>query len=80
MAEESSFLDLYGTSLAVVGAVGMWESRSDFQGRCKTRRVLQPPSFPRPFRRLSQALEEFSFGFLHALGGFGVADRGSDAL
>src|ERR1035438_4990235 len=49
MAEESSFQDLnLKNSLAVVEAVGMWESRSDFQGGCKTRRVLQPPSFPPP--------------------------------
>ena len=46
MAEESSFQDLnLKNSLAVVEAVGMWESRSDFQGGCETRRVLQPPSF-----------------------------------
>jgi len=31
-------------SLAVVEAVGMWESRSDFQGGGETRRVLPPPS------------------------------------
>ena len=80
MAEESSFLDLYGTSLAVVGAVVMWESRSDFQGGCETRRVLQLPSFPPPFRRLPQLLEEFGFGLLHALSGFGIAEGGSDAL
>src|SRR5271167_3067041 len=49
MAEESSFLGLYWTSLAVVGAVEMWESRSDFQGGCETRRVLHSPSFPPPF-------------------------------
>jgi hypothetical protein len=58
----------------------MWESRSDFQGGCETRRVLHLPSFPRPFCRLSQQLEEFAFGLLHALGGFGIADRSSDAL
>src|SRR5208337_3248780 len=79
------FLGLYGTSLAVVGAVGMWEWRSDFQGGCETRRVLQPPSFPPPFRRLPfrrlpQLLEEFAFGLLHALGGCGIAEGGSDAL
>ena len=27
----------------------MWESRSDFQGGCETRRVLHAPSFPQPF-------------------------------
>jgi hypothetical protein len=95
MAEESSFLDLYWTSLAVVGAVGVWESRSDFQAGCETRRVLPPASFPPPFflrpvgreflslpsaRRLAQLLEEFVFGLLHALRGFGVAAGGSDTL
>ena len=80
MAEESSFLELYGTSLAVVGAVAMWESQSDFQGGCETRRVLQAPSFPPPLRRLPQLLKEFGFGLLHALGSFGIADRSSDAL
>ena len=58
----------------------MWESRSDFQGGCETRRVLHAPSFPQPLRRLPQLLEEFDFGLLHALGSFGIADRGSDAL
>jgi hypothetical protein len=58
----------------------MWQSRSDFQGGCETRRVLHLPSFPRPFRRLPQLLEEFAFGLLHALGSFGIADRSSDAL
>ena len=67
-------------SLAAVGAVGMWESRSDFQGGCETRRVLQPPSFPPPFRRLLQLLEEFAFGLLHTLGGFGITESGSNAL
>jgi len=57
-----------------------WESRSDFQGGCETRRVLHAPSFPRPFRRLSQLLEEFGFDFLHALGGFGIAEGCGDAL
>ena len=74
------FLILYGTSLAAVGAVEMWQSRSDFQGGCETRRVLHAPSFPRPFRWLSQQLEEFGLGLLHALGGFSIADRSSDAL
>jgi hypothetical protein len=32
------------------------------------------------FCRLTQLLEEFAFGLLHALGGFGIADRSSDAL
>src|SRR5271165_1229131 len=77
---KAPFWILYGTSLAVVGAVAMWESRSDFQGRCETRRVLHPPSFPPPFRRLPQLLEEFDFGLLHALGGFGIAESRSDAL
>src|SRR5208283_1625862 len=87
---KAPFLILYGTSLAVVGAVGMWESRSDFQGGCETRRVLHLPSFPPPFaprfsflckaRRLSQPLEEFGFGLLHALGSFGIADCSGDAL
>jgi hypothetical protein len=67
----------------------MWESRSDFQGGCETRRVLHPPSIPPPFLpRASffseagrpQLLEEFAFGLLHALGGFGIADCGGDAL
>src|SRR5271166_101646 len=49
MAEESSFLDFVLNELAAVGAVGMWESRSDFQGGCETRRVLHAPSFPPPF-------------------------------
>src|ERR1019366_8537324 len=40
MAEESSFQGLnLKNSLAVVEAVGMWKSRSDFQGGCETRRV-----------------------------------------
>jgi hypothetical protein len=40
MAEESSFQGLnLKNSLAVVEAVGMWESRSDFQGGGETRRV-----------------------------------------
>ena len=81
MAEESSFQGLnLKNSLAVVEAVGMWESRSDFQGGCETRRVLHAPSFPRPFRRLSQPLKKFGLGLLHALGGFGIADRSRDAL
>ena len=90
MAEESSFQGLnLKNSLAVVEAVGMWESRSDFQGGGETRRVLQPPSFPPPFvPRASffpeagrpQLLEEFAFGLLHTLGGFGIADRRGDAL
>jgi hypothetical protein len=58
----------------------MWQSRSDFQGGCETRRVLPLPSFPRPFRRLPQLLEEFDFGLLQALGSFGIADRSRDAL
>ena len=58
----------------------MWESRSDFQGRCETRRVWHAPSFPQPLRRLPQLLKEFGFGLLHTLGSFGIADRGSDAL
>ena len=57
----------------------MWQSGSDFQGGCETRRVLHLPSFPRSFRRLPQLLEEFSFGFLHALGSCGIADRSRDA-
>jgi hypothetical protein len=77
---KAPFLILYCTSLAVVGAVEMWEARSDFQGRCETRRVLHLPSFPRPFGRPPQLLEEFGFGLLHALGGLGIAEGGSDAL
>ena len=90
MAEESSFHGLnLRNSLAVVEAVGMWESRSDFQGGGETRRVLQPPSFPPPFlppasffseARRPQLLKEFALGLLHALGGFGIAERGGDAL
>ena len=86
MAEESSFQGLnLKNSLAVVEAVGMWESRSDFQGGCETRRVSQPPSFPPPASfffeaRRPQLLEEFAFGLLHTLGGFGIADRRGDAL
>jgi hypothetical protein len=90
VAEESSFQGLnLKNSLAVVEAVGMWESRSDFQGGCETRRVLHPPSIPPPFLpRASffseagrpQLLEEFAFGLLHALGGFGITDCGGDAL
>jgi len=90
MAEESSFQGLnLRNSLAVVEAVGMWESRSDFQGGGETRRVLQPPSFPPPFlppasffseARRPQLLEEFALGLLHTLGGFGIADRRGDAL
>jgi len=90
MAEESSFQGLnLKNSLAVVEAVGMWESRSDFQGGGETRRVLPPPSFPPPLLpRASffpkacrpQLLEEFAFGLLHTLGGFGIADRRGDAL
>ena len=90
MAEESSFQGLnLRNSLAVVGAVGMWKSRSDFQGRGETRRVLQPPSFPPSFlppasffseARRPQLLEEFALGLLHTLGGFGIADRRGDAL
>src|SRR5674476_1275485 len=82
MAEESSFQGLNSrNSLAVVEAVGMWESRSDFQGGCETRRVSHPPSFPPPLLpRASffpeagrpQLLEEFAFGLLHTLGGFEV--------
>ena len=90
MAEESSFQGLNSrNSRAVVEAVGMWESRSDFQGGGETRRVSQPPSFPPPLLpRASffpeagrpQLLAEFAFGLLHALGGFGIADRRGDAL
>ena len=90
MAEESSFQGLnLKNSLTVVEAVGMWESRSDFQGECETRRVLHPPSIPPPLLpRASfffeagrpQLLEEFALGLLHALGGFGIADRRGDAL
>ena len=90
MAEESSFQGLnLKNSLAVAGAVGMWESRGDFQGGGETRRVLQPPSFPPPFlppasfffeARRPQLLEEFAFGLLHTLGGFGIADCRGDAL
>jgi hypothetical protein len=58
----------------------MWQSRSDFQGGCETRRVLHAPSFPRSFRRLPQLLKEFAFGLLHALGGLGIADCGGDAF
>src|ERR1039457_4827140 len=81
MAEESSFQGLnLKNSLAVVGAVGMWQSRSDFQGGCETRRVLHLPSFPQPFRRLSQPLEEFGFGLLPERGSLVVAGRSSDGL
>jgi len=87
MAEESSFQGLnLRNSLAVVEAVGMWESRSDFQGGGETRRVSPPPSFPPPFLPFfpeagrPQLLEEFAFGLLHTLGGFGIADRRGDAL
>jgi hypothetical protein len=90
VAEESSFQGLnLKNSLAVAGAVGMWESRSDFQGGGETRRVLPPPSFPPPFlppasfffeARRPQLLEEFAFGLLHTLGGFGIADCRGDAL
>ena len=38
------------------------------------------PSFPRPSRRPPQRVEQFAFGLLHALCGFGVAAGGSDAL
>jgi hypothetical protein len=58
----------------------MWESQSDFQGGCETRRVLHLPSFPQPFCRRSQLLEEFAFGLLPTLSSFGIADRSSDAL
>src|SRR3974377_632518 len=58
----------------------MWESRSDFHGGCETRRVLQLPSLPQPFCGLSQPLEEFGFGLLHALGSFAIADGSSDAV
>ena len=70
----------------------MWESRSDFQGGCETRRVLhstvistalsaaQFAVFSSSPARWPQLLEEFAFGLLHALGGFGIADRGGDAL
>ena len=89
---KAPFLILYWTSLAVVGAGGMWESRSDFQAGCETRRVLQLASFPLPFStaRLGasffpqastpQLCEEFAFGLLHTLGGFGIAERRGDAL
>jgi hypothetical protein len=41
VAEESSFQGLnLKNSLAVVEAVGMWESRSDFQGGGETCREL----------------------------------------
>jgi len=90
MAEESSFQGLnLKNSLAVVEAVGMWESRSDFQGGGETRRVSPPPSFPPPLlspasffpeARRPQLLEEFALGLLHTLGGFGIADRRGDAL
>src|ERR1039457_3485425 len=49
MAEESSFQGLnLKNSLAVVEAVGMWESRSDFQGGGETRRVCTHRHFHRP--------------------------------
>jgi len=90
MAEESSFQGLnLKNSLAVVEAVGMWESRSDFQGRCETRRVSHLPSFPPPLlppasfffeARRPQLLEEFALGLLHTLGGFGIAEGRGDAL
>ena len=81
VAEEGSFPGLnLKNSLAVAEAVGMWESRSDFQGRCETRRVLHGPSFPPPWRTRPQLLEEFAFGLLHTLGGFGIADRRGDTL
>ena len=90
MAEESSFQGLnLRNSLAVVEAVRMWESRSDFQGGCETRRVLHPPSFLPPLLpRASfffeagrpQLLKEFALGLLHTLGGLGIADCGGDAV
>ena len=90
MAEESSFQGLnLRNSLAVVEAVGMWESRSDFQGRGETRRVSPLPSFPPPLlppasfffeARRPQLLEEFALGLLHTLGGFGIAEGRRDAL
>src|SRR5664279_3822235 len=77
MAEESSFQGLnLKNSLAVVEAVGMWESRSDFQGEGETRRVLPSPSFPPPFpprasfffeARRPQLLKEFALGLGHDL-------------
>src|SRR5664279_1367256 len=49
MAEESSFQGLnLKNSLAVVEAVGMWESRGDFQGGGETRRVRPHRHFHRP--------------------------------
>ena len=69
----------------VVEAVGMWESRSDFQGRWEEgENVFRFPRFPRPVistafpRRLGmprlriKAAEQFMFGLLHATSCFGV--------
>jgi hypothetical protein len=45
---------------------------------------IPPPLLPRasffPEAGRPQLLEEFAFGLLHALGGFGIADRRGDAL
>jgi hypothetical protein len=69
----------------VVEAVGMWESRSDFQGRWEEgETVFGFPRIPRPVistafaRRLGiprlriEAAEQFMFGLLHATSCFGV--------
>ena len=65
----------------------MWKARLCFLRFPRKRKIpllvfgdFFLPSFPRPSRRQAQLLEEFAFGLLYALSGFGVAAGGGDAL
>src|SRR5664280_3522822 len=55
-----------------------------FSGSESNRLRRWPPLLPRasffPKACRPQLLEEFAFGLLHTLGGFGIADRRGDAL
>jgi hypothetical protein len=83
---KGSFLEFWDKDI-VIGAVGMWESRSDFQGRWEARetvvlvfRAFHGSSFPRPscggLSTLSlgiEAAKQLALGILHAACCLGIA-------
>src|SRR6266568_4582090 len=79
------FLGCFLVKGLVVGAVGMWESRSDFQGLWEARETWvwfsslsiarhfhSPPRFNLRAPFVVQAREQLAFGCLHVDGGLSV--------